>query len=74
MKNVKRAVKNIFVWFNIENVNESRFLYEICSKLFCRAYIAAGSPEAVNAPTKVHSLYTFFRVPSFPMKNKAHTT
>jgi hypothetical protein len=34
---VKNAVKIIFVWFNIENVRESRFLYDICSKLFCSA-------------------------------------
>lgn len=72
--NVKNAVKKIFVWFRIENVRESRLLYEICSKLFCSAYMAAGSPDAVNDPINVHSFDNPFKLPSLAMRTSAHTT
>lgn len=74
MIKVNNAVKKSFVWFSIEKVSESRFLYETCNKLFCSAYMAAGSPDAVKEPTNVQFLNTFFRFPSFAKSPRAHIT
>ncbi|RRT75525.1 hypothetical protein B296_00000543 [Ensete ventricosum] len=36
--------------------------------------MAAGRPDAVNAPTKVHSLHSLLKLPSFAKRNRAQIT
>ena len=71
---MKNAVHKSLVWLRIEKVNESKFLYDICNRLFCNAYMAAGSPDAVSDPVRVQFLNCFFRLPSAINKTIAQIT